>query len=216
MIDTEALLRTTRIVAIVTIRDPEGAVPLARALLEGGLPLAEVTLRTPAALEAIRRISEEVPELHLGAGTVLTPAQLREAKVAGARFIVTPGFNRGVVDAAQEEGLPILPGVATPTEIEAALECSLHTLKLFPIEPMGGITYLKAIAAPYAGSGVRFIPTGGIEAGNLEDYLKLPSVVGCAGSWLTPTAWIETGEWDRIRDETRRAADIAQRHPAPI
>lgn len=215
MIETEKLLRGARIVAIVTIRDPEQAVPLARALLEGGLPLAEVTLRTPGALDAIRRISEEVPGLHLGAGTVLTPAQLREAKVAGARFIVTPGFNRGVVDAAQDEGLPIVPGVATPTEIEAALECSLRTLKLFPIEPLGGISYLKAISAPYAGTGVRFVPTGGIEAGNLEDYLKLPSVVGCAGSWLAPTAWIESGDIDRIRDETRRAVEVVRRYPTP-
>jgi 2-dehydro-3-deoxyphosphogluconate aldolase/(4S)-4-hydroxy-2-oxoglutarate aldolase len=146
-----------------------------------------------------------VPELALGAGTVLTPAQVREAKAAGARFIITPGFNPRVVDACREEGLPIFPGVATPTEIEAAIEMDVRTLKLFPAESMGGLSYLKAISGPYAGTGVSFVPTGGITLENLAGYLELPSVIACAGSWLAPTNWIESGAYDRILEETRRA-----------
>ena len=211
----ESTLARTRLVAILTLKDAETAVPVARALLEGGLPLAEVTLRTPAALEAIRRIASEVPEIHLGAGTVLTPDQLRQAEAAGARFIVTPGFNPRVVDAAREEGLPILPGVATPTEIEAALEREVRILKLFPMEGMGGIPYLKAISAPYGGTGVSFVPTGGIELANLPDYLQLPSVIGCAGSWLAPSRWIEAGDFSRIREATRQAVAACESHPSP-
>jgi len=208
--ESEALLRKMRLLAIVTISDANRAVSVARALVEGGLPLAEVTLRTPTALDSIRRIAEEVPELSLGVGTVLNPVQVREAKAAGARFIITPGFNPRVVDACREEGLPIFPGVATPTEIEAALEMDVRTLKLFPAESMGGISYLKAILGPYGGTGVSFVPTGGITIENLPGYLKLPSVIACAGSWLAPTGWIESGEFDRIREETRRAVEAAR------
>jgi 2-dehydro-3-deoxyphosphogluconate aldolase/(4S)-4-hydroxy-2-oxoglutarate aldolase len=152
------ILRRVRLLGILTIGDPGRAVAVARALVEGGLPIVEVTLRTPTALESIRRIVDEVPELHLGAGTVLTPAQVRSAKAAGARFIVTPGFNPRVVDACREEGLPVYPGVATPTEIEAALERDIRTLKLFPTESMGGVSYLQAISGPYAGTGLRRLP----------------------------------------------------------
>jgi 2-dehydro-3-deoxyphosphogluconate aldolase/(4S)-4-hydroxy-2-oxoglutarate aldolase len=203
------------LLAIVTITDASRAVSVARALLDGGLPLAEVTLRTPTALDSIQRIADEVPELHLGAGTVLTPAQVREAKSAGARFIITPGFNPRVVDACREEGLPIYPGVATPTEIEAALEMDVRILKLFPAESMGGIAYLKAISGPYAGTGVSFVPTGGVTLENLAAYLKLPSVIACAGSWLAPTGWIESGAYDRIQEETRRAVTQAAADSSP-
>lgn len=205
-----AVLRRLRLLAIVTISDPGKAASVARALIAGGLPLAEVTLRTPTALDSIRRIADEVPELALGAGTVLTPVQVREAKAAGARFIITPGFNPRVVDACREEGLPVFPGVATPTEIEAALERDVRILKLFPIESMGGISYLKAISGPYAGTGVSFVPTGGITRENLSDYLALPSVIACAGSWLTPTGWIDAGDFARIREETGRAVEGAR------
>jgi 2-dehydro-3-deoxyphosphogluconate aldolase/(4S)-4-hydroxy-2-oxoglutarate aldolase len=141
----------------------------------------------------------------VGAGTVLTPEQVRSAKGAGARFIVSPGFNPRVVDACRDEGLPVFPGVATPTEIEAALERGLRTLKFFPAEAMGGTRFLQAITAPY--SGVGFIPTGGIGLEELPAYLKLSSVVACGGSWLAPSAWIDSGDFDRIREKTRRAVE---------
>ncbi|HEU0076523.1 MAG TPA: bifunctional 4-hydroxy-2-oxoglutarate aldolase/2-dehydro-3-deoxy-phosphogluconate aldolase, partial [Longimicrobiaceae bacterium] len=152
-------LRQTKIVPVIVIDDPEDALPLAGALAEGGLPCAEVTFRTAGAAEALRRITEAYPEMLAGAGTVLTPAQVSQAREAGARFVVSPGFNPRVVDACQEAGMPVYPGVCTPTEIEMALEKGLNVVKFFPAEPMGGLPYLKAIAAPYGG--VDFIPTGG-------------------------------------------------------
>lgn len=199
------LFRGLRIIPVIVIKDAERAVPLARALIEGGLPCAEVTFRTAAAREALSRIAGEHPEMLVGAGTVLTPEQVRSAKESGARFIVSPGFNPRVVDACREEGIPVFPGVATPTEIEAALERGLRTLKLFPAEAMGGTAFLKAISAPYGG--VNFIPTGGIGVEELPGYLKLPSVVACGGSWLAPSAWIDSGDFDRIRVETRSAVE---------
>lgn len=197
--------RRMRILPVIVIHDPNQAAPLAQALIEGGLPCAEVTYRTASAEESLRRMSGEVPELLVGAGTVLTPEQVRSAKDAGARFIVSPGFNPRVVDACREVELPVFPGVATPTEIEAALERGLRTLKFFPAEAMGGTRFLQAITAPY--SGVGFIPTGGIGLEELPAYLKLPSVVACGGSWLAPSSWIGAGEFDRIREETRRAVE---------
>lgn len=197
--------RRMRILPVIVIHDPNQAAPLAQALIEGGLPCAEVTYRTASAEESLRRMSGEFPELLVGAGTVLTPEQVRSAKDAGARFIVSPGFNPRVVDACREVELPVFPGVATPTEIEAALERGLRTLKFFPAEAMGGTRFLQAITAPY--SGVGFIPTGGIGLEELPAYLKLPSVVACGGSWLAPSSWIGAGEFDRIREETRRAVE---------
>lgn len=197
--------RRMRILPVIVIRDANQAAPLARALIEGGLPCAEITYRTASAGDALRRISEEFPEMLVGAGTVLTPEQVRSAKDAGARFIVSPGFNPRVVDACREVELPVFPGVATPTEVEAALERGLRTLKFFPAEAMGGTRFLGAITAPY--SGVGFIPTGGIGLEELPAYLKLPSVVACGGSWLAPSSWIDGGEFGRIREETRRAVE---------
>ena len=205
--DVTARLRAIRIVPVITIDDPNDAVPLARALVEGGLSCAEITFRTPRALEALKRITAEVPELFAGAGTVLTPALAAAARDAGAQFIVAPGFNARVVDYCLEQGLPIYPGVATPTEIEAALEKGLSTLKFFPAEPMGGLGFLKAMCGPY--TEVSFMPTGGINAGNIASYLAFNRVVACGGSWMAPTDWIAGKQFDRIRDESRRAADLA-------
>jgi 2-dehydro-3-deoxyphosphogluconate aldolase/(4S)-4-hydroxy-2-oxoglutarate aldolase len=206
-------MRRLRIVPVIVIDDPDDAVPLARALADGGLPCAEVTFRTPRAAEALRRIAAECPELLAGAGTVLTPDQVTRAREAGASFIVAPGFSPAVVDHCLEHGIPIFPGVCTPTEIEAALARGLDVLKLFPAEPMGGVGFLRAVSAPYGG--VRFIPTGGISAANVGAYLAMKQVVACGGSWMAPSEWIAAKRFDRIREATREAATAAGVAGAP-
>jgi 2-dehydro-3-deoxyphosphogluconate aldolase / (4S)-4-hydroxy-2-oxoglutarate aldolase len=205
--DTLDLLRRLRVLPVIVIDDAARAVPLARALAEGGLPAAEVTFRTAGAAEAIRRIAAEVPEVALGAGTVLTPERVNEARDAGATFIVAPGFNPAVVDRAQELGLAVFPGVATPTEVEMALGRGLTTVKFFPAEPMGGVAFLKAMCAPYGM--MRFMPTGGVGPANLRDYLQLKQVVACGGSWMAPSDRIAAGDWAWIAAETRKAAELA-------
>jgi len=199
---------TMRLIPVIVIDDPDDAVPLARALSDGGLPCAEITLRTPRAMEALRRIASELPDVLIGAGTVLTPAQAAEARAAGARFAVAPGFNAGVVEFCQSVDLPVLPGVCTPTEIEMALGAGLSVVKFFPAEPIGGLPFLKAVAAPYT-TGLSFIPSGGIGPSNLASYLTFPRVVACNGSWMAPNDWIAAGLFDRIRDTTRAAVAIA-------
>lgn len=201
-------LRAVRIVPVITIDDPGDAVPLARALIDGGLPCAEITFRTQRASEALRRITADVPELFAGAGTVLTRDQAKAARDAGAQFIVAPGFGPRMVDYCLEHGIPVYPGIATPTEVETALEKGLTTLKFFPAEPMGGLAYLKAIAAPYVD--VSFMPTGGISAANIASYLAFRRVVACGGSWMAPSEWIAAKQFDRIRDESRRAVSAAR------
>jgi 2-dehydro-3-deoxyphosphogluconate aldolase/(4S)-4-hydroxy-2-oxoglutarate aldolase len=191
------------IVPVIVIDDAADAVPLAAALSGGGLACAEVTFRTAAAAEAIRKIADAFPGMLLGAGTVLTPQQVRDAAAAGARFVVAPGFNARVVDTCLESGLPVFPGVCTPTEIEMGLERGLDVLKFFPAEPMGGLSYLKAIAAPYGN--VRFIPTGGIDLSNLVAYLSFDRVVACGGSWMATAASIRAKQFERIRAETTKA-----------
>lgn len=203
-----ARIAALKILPVIVIDDAAAAVPLADALLAGGLPCAEVTFRTAAAAAALARISAERPAVLLGAGTVLTPAQAASAQAAGARFIVAPGFSPAVVDWCLAHDLPVFPGVCTPTDIEAALARGLETLKFFPAEPIGGLPYLQAIAAPYGG--VRFIPTGGINAANLSAYLACNKVVACGGSWMAPADWIRGREFARITEETRRAVAIVQ------
>ena len=205
--ELRAQLRALRVLPVIVVDAPDHAVPMARALADGGIPAAEITFRTSAAVEALRRISAECPDVLLGAGTVLSPRQVDDARDAGARFIVAPGFNRAVVACAQEVGLPVIPGVCTPTEIEAALEMGLTLLKFFPAEPMGGLKFLRAIAAPYAS--VEFVPTGGINADNVGAYLGFDRVVACGGSWMAPAERIAAGDFDWIRDQTTRAAIAA-------
>lgn len=200
-------LRAVRIVPVIVIDDPNDAIPLGEALLAGGLSCAEITFRTARAGEALQRIAAEVPSLLAGAGTVLTTDQAAAARDAGAQFIVAPGFNPRVVDYCLERDIPVYPGVATPTEIEAAREKGLRALKFFPAEPMGGLAFLKAVAAPYVD--VEFIPTGGINASNVASYLAFKKVVACGGSWMAPTEWIAAKQFDRIRDESRRAVTAA-------
>jgi 2-dehydro-3-deoxyphosphogluconate aldolase/(4S)-4-hydroxy-2-oxoglutarate aldolase len=204
--DVLARLRRVRIVPVIVIDDPDDAVPLAGALTAGGLSCVEITFRTARALEALRRITGEVPDVFAGAGTVLTPRQAADARAAGAQFIVAPGFSPAVVDWCQEHDVPVYPGVCTPTEIEMALGKGLSVVKFFPAEPIGGLPYLKAIAAPYPA--LQFVPTGGINLQNLAGYLGFRRVVACGGSWMAPMEWIASKQFDRIRDEARHAATM--------
>jgi 2-dehydro-3-deoxyphosphogluconate aldolase/(4S)-4-hydroxy-2-oxoglutarate aldolase len=208
MSDPLERMRAMRVVPVIVIDDANDALPLADALAEGGLPCAEITFRTAGAEEALRRIAGERPEIVVGAGTVLSAEQARRAKDAGASFVVSPGFGPAVVDACQDLGVPIYPGVCTPTEIEMALAKGLDVVKFFPAQPIGGLTYLKAIAAPYVG--VRFIPTGGVNPDNLGGYLGFNRVIACGGSWMASAEMIRAGQWDAIRDATRAAVALAE------
>ncbi len=196
------------VVPVVAIENADHAPDLGRALIDGGLPCAEITFRTAAAADAIQRIASAYPEMLVGAGTVLTVEQAQKAADAGARFIVTPGFDAAVVDWCIGHGLPVTPGVMTPTEINMALNKGLNVLKFFPAEAAGGIKTLKAIGGPYGG--VRFIPTGGISADNLADYLVLPMVVACGGSWLVKKQMIAAGEFGKIAELTAEAVEIVK------
>jgi 2-dehydro-3-deoxyphosphogluconate aldolase / (4S)-4-hydroxy-2-oxoglutarate aldolase len=193
------------IVPVVRIEKAADALPLGKALLAGGLPLAEITFRTAAAEEVIRTLTEGIPELIVGAGTVLTTEQAGKAVRAGARFIVSPGFNPKVVSFCREQGVPVIPGVNSPTQIEAAMECGLRVMKFFPAEESGGAAFLKAVAAPY--EGIRFIPTGGINAANFISYLSLKNVIACGGSWMVKGELISAGKFEEI---TRLAAEAVR------
>lgn len=212
MEDALERLRQLRLAPVIVIDDAAGAAPLAEALVAGGLPCAEVTFRTYAAAEAIRRMVDAQPDMLVGAGTVLTIQQAAQAREAGARFIVSPGLNPVVVDYCLEQEIPVFPGVCTPTEVEAGLQRGLKVLKFFPAEPAGGLAYLKAISAPY--SGIEFIPTGGINAEKLPGYLSFRSVVACGGSWMAPADWIRAGRFDQIREETARAVQVIEQTTA--
>ena len=209
-----AALRRSRIIPVIVIEDPKDAGALASAMLAGGLPIAEITLRTPRALDALRRITHEHPEMFAGAGTVLNVAQAAQVKDAGAKFVVSPGFSRAVVDYCLEHDLPVYPGVSTASEIEAALDAGLNLLKLWPIETLGGVEYLNLLAGPFAG--VEFNPSGGLTAATFEKYLALPNVVACGGPWMAPSEWIAAGQFDRIRDAVRdTVTKVARANPAP-
>jgi 2-dehydro-3-deoxyphosphogluconate aldolase/(4S)-4-hydroxy-2-oxoglutarate aldolase len=198
------------LVPVIEIQHADHAVRLGEALVAGGLPCAEITFRTAAAEEAIRRIASALPQVIVGAGTVLSVDQAQRAVAAGAQFIVSPGFNPRVVGWCLEHEVPVTPGVATPTEIDMALDKGLHILKFFPAETLGGVAMLKAIAAPYGG--VKFIPTGGINPQNLADYLKLAMVYACGGSWLAPAKLISAGAFDEITRLTREAVAIVRQY----
>lgn len=194
------------LVPVVRIERAEDALPLGKALFEGDLPLAEITFRTAAAEEVIRTLTERMPELTVGAGTVLTVEQAGKAIRAGAKFIVSPGFNPKVVSFCYEQQVSVIPGVNSPTQIEAAMECGLRVLKFFPAEESGGAAFLRAIAAPY--EGVRFIPTGGINASNLIPYLSLSNVIACGGSWMVKGELISTGKFEEIVRLTAEAVRV--------
>jgi len=206
--ELSATIETSGIIAVLVVDSADSAVPLARALLAGGVGVMELTLRTPAALDSLKRIRQEVPEMIAGVGTILSPAQVRDAKQAGAAFGVAPGMNRNVLEAAHEAGLSFAPGIATPSEIEAALEFGCRLLKFFPGEPSGGLAYLKSIAAPYAHLGLKYVPLGGISEANMSSYLRDPMVAALGGSWLAPRDLINSGEWKTITSKCAAAVDV--------
>ena len=191
------------IVPVVVLDDPKDAAPLAKALCEGGLPCAEVTFRTAAAEESIKIMTSQFPDMLVGAGTVLTAEQADRAAAAGARFIVSPGLNPTVVKHCMEKGLPVVPGTATPSDVETAISLGLDTVKFFPAEQAGGIAMIKAMAAPY--TQMKFMPTGGINAKILKSYLAFDKVLACGGSWMVKKELISSGQFDKIRELTREA-----------
>ncbi|MBZ5740507.1 bifunctional 4-hydroxy-2-oxoglutarate aldolase/2-dehydro-3-deoxy-phosphogluconate aldolase [Nocardioides sp. GBK3QG-3] len=199
-----SLLDAVPVMPVVVIDDVDHAVPVARALVTGGLPAIELTLRTPVALEAIRAISAEVPEILVGAGTIVAPGQAKLAADAGAQFLVSPGTTVQLLHAMQETGLPFLPGTATVSEVLAALEAGCTELKFFPAEASGGTAYLKSLASPVPTA--RFCPTGGITPASAPSYLALPNVGCVGGSWLTPADALAAGDWGRV---TALAAEAA-------
>lgn len=196
------ILQAERVVPVVAIESPERAPGLAKALLAGGISLIEVTFRTERAAEAIAAIRDEAPDMRLCAGTVLTPEQAKTAIEAGVQAVVSPGTNAEVVCFCQNAGIPVMPGCATPTEVEACLALGLSALKFFPAEVMGGVAMLKALSGPYGG--VRFMPTGGIDCRNLRDYLALPNVLACGSSWIAPKAMIEAGDFAGITERAKQ------------
>jgi 2-dehydro-3-deoxyphosphogluconate aldolase / (4S)-4-hydroxy-2-oxoglutarate aldolase len=210
---TESLSRhlyQTGVLAVLIMDSADDAVPLARALLAGGVDCIELTLRTDAALESLRRIRAEVPEMIIGVGTILTARQVNDAKEAGASFGVAPGMNPRVVAEAKRVDLPFAPGVCTPTDIELALEADCRVLKFFPGEPSGGLPYLRVISAPFMHLDVRFIPLGGVGPANAAQYLQEPSVLALGGSWLAPRDLIAKADWSEITRLAREAANIVQ------
>jgi 2-dehydro-3-deoxyphosphogluconate aldolase/(4S)-4-hydroxy-2-oxoglutarate aldolase len=205
----EAKLRDVGIVPVVQLSQPADAIPLAEALLRAGLPCMEITFRTDAAAEAIGLVRSRIPEMLVGAGTVLTAAQADAASVAGAAFVVAPGLNPRVIAHCLARGITIVPGVCTPSEIEQALSCGLQLVKFFPAAPAGGVPYLRALAGPYPM--MRFIPTGGITADNLADYLGLPTVAACGGTWLAQPDALADRDFARVEHIAREAVAVVRR-----
>ena len=197
------------VIPVVVLNDVKDALPLAKALYEGGLPCAEVTFRTAAAEESIRLMTEKFPEMLVGAGTVLTTEQVDAAVKAGAKFIVSPGFDPEIVDYCLKKEIPVLPGCISPSEVAQAVKRGLKTVKFFPAEQAGGVAMIKAMAAPY--TGIKFMPTGGINAKNLEDYLSFDKIVCCGGSWMVKGDMIKAGEFDKIKDMTAEAVSLVKK-----
>lgn len=195
------------VVPVVVLDDAKDALPLAKALSEGGLPCAEVTFRTEAAEESIRLMSEKYPEMLVGAGTVLTIEQVDRAMAAGAKFIVSPGFDPEIVDYCLEKNIPVFPGCVTPSEVAQAAKRGMKVVKFFPAEQSGGIDSIKAMASPY--TMMKFMPTGGIGMNNLKDYLTFDKIICCGGSWMVKSDMIRNGEFDKICKLTKDAVKLA-------
>lgn len=196
------------IVPVVVLDDAKDARPLAKALCDGGLPCAEVTFRTAAAEESIRIMAQEFPDMLVGAGTVLTTEQVDCAVAAGAKFIVSPGLNPRIVKYCVEKGIPITPGCSNASDIEQALEHGLEVVKFFPAELAGGLKMIKALAGPYVG--VKFMPTGGINASNVREYLAYNRIIACGGSWMVKGDLIRAGEFEKITELTKEAVEIVK------
>lgn len=195
------------VVPVVVLENKEDAVPLAEALVQGGLPCAEVTFRTNAAAESIRLMSEKYPDMLVGAGTVLTTEQVDLAVKSGAKFIVSPGFDPEIVDYCLEKNIPVFPGCISPSEVAQAVKRGLKIVKFFPAEQAGGIAMIKAMAAPY--HNIRFMPTGGINTGNLKDYLSCDKILCCGGSWMVKGDMIRNGEFEKIQVLVKEAKELA-------
>lgn len=195
-------LADLKVVPVIAINNVEDAVPLGRALVENGLPCAEITFRTECAAQAMAAMRAAFPEMLIGAGTVLTNEQVDQAVAAGADFIVSPGFNPRTVQYCIDKSVPIVPGVNNPSLVEQAMEMGLRTLKFFPAEPSGGVAMLKAMSAVYP---VQFMPTGGVSLSNLDAYLSVSSVLACGGTWMVPTSLIDEGKWDELGELVKDA-----------
>jgi 2-dehydro-3-deoxyphosphogluconate aldolase/(4S)-4-hydroxy-2-oxoglutarate aldolase len=200
-------LDVNRVVAGFSVDRVDHAVPLAKALLAGGIGAIELTLRTPAAMKAVKAICAQVPEMLTGVGTILTPEQVLEVQQAGADFGVSPGMNPRVIKAAQEAGLPFAPGIATPSELEAAIEFGCRFVKFFPAEASGGVPYLRSMSAPYRHLGMQYFPLGGLNANNMLAYLKEPNVPAIGGSWIVKKDRVERADWAGI---SARARDVVK------
>lgn len=209
MSDVMSVIREKRIVPVVKLEREEDALPLAKALMDGGLPMAEVTFRTAAAKEAIHLIRSEYPDMLCGAGTVVNIEQAEEAAEAGAAFIVSPGFSKEVIEFAVRKNIPVLPGCCTPTEIIEAMRYDLKVVKFFPAKQYGGLETIKALAAPFPG--IRFMPTGGISAQNLREYLDNEVIYACGGSWMVSEKLILEKRFDEITRLTKEAVELAKR-----
>lgn len=206
-------LEKTGVVAGFSIEQVEHAVPLAKALLAGGIEAIELTFRTPAALEALKAIADHVPEMLIGVGTILTPEQVLQVKEAGAHFAVSPGMNPRVIQAAIDANVPFAPGISTPSDLEAAIELGCRFVKFFPAEAAGGIPYLRSMSAPYKHLGMQYFPLGGLNANNMVDYLKEPNVPTIGGSWIVKADLVNAGDWDgitAIAKDVMRIADSAK------
>ncbi|MFV8455576.1 bifunctional 4-hydroxy-2-oxoglutarate aldolase/2-dehydro-3-deoxy-phosphogluconate aldolase [Vibrio owensii] len=203
-------LANLKVIPVIAINKAEDAIPLGRTLVENGMPCAEITFRTECAAEAIRAMRAEFPEMLIGAGTILTNEQVDQAIEAGVDFIVSPGFNPRTVQYCLDKGVAIVPGVNNPSLVEQAMEMGLRTLKFFPAEPSGGVGMLKALTAVYP---VKFMPTGGVSLGNVDEYLSIPSVLACGGTWMVPTKLIDEGKWDElgtlVRDAVAHVASVS-------
>ncbi len=197
------------VVPVVVLNRAEDAKPLAEALMKGGLKCAEVTFRTDAAAESIRIMTENFPEMMVGAGTVLSTEQVDAARTAGAKFIVSPGFDPEVVDYCIKNDIPVLPGIATPSEAAQGVKRGLKIVKFFPAEQAGGLPMIKAMAAPY--TGLKFLPTGGINAENMKDYLSFEKVAACGGSWMVKGSLIDAGDFRKIEELTREAVELVKK-----
>lgn len=206
-----ARLRRTGVVAVLVIDDVEAAVPVARTLVEAGIDAMELAMRTPASMAALERVAAEVPEMLAGAGTILEPAQVVEAKRRGAAFAVTPGTNRRVIESAIASGLPIAPGVAVPSDIETTLEYGCRILKFFPAEPQGGLAYLKAMNAPYAHLGLEYVPLGGVSEANCKAWIAEKAILAVGGSWIAPRDRIAARDWKGIGEAAARAVAACRR-----
>lgn len=199
-------LKTLKIIPVIALDNAEDIIPLGKVLSDNGLPAAEITFRSAAAVDAIRLLRESQPHMLIGAGTILNRQQVKEAKEAGATFIVSPGFNPNTVKACQDMGITIIPGVNNPSTVEAALEMGITTLKFFPAEASGGINMVKSLVAPYGD--IKLMPTGGITVNNINNYLSIPQVLACGGTWMVDKKLIESRDWDTIARLTREVVEL--------